>query len=467
MAAKKRLDVLLVERGLAPTRAQAQSLILAGLVYGGGQKLEKAGTQFDESAEIEVRGKEHPYVSRGGVKLSAALKDFAVNPEGKTAVDVGASTGGFTDCLLQNGAKSVLALDVGKGQMDWKLRTDPRVKVVEGFNARNLSPETAGGFFDIAVIDVSFISLDLVLERAASVVVEGGIIIALVKPQFEAGRAEVGKGGVIKDPKVMEKTVEKVVALGISLNLVLLGRSESPITGAKGNREFFAVFLNPPKDDKLLVRRERPFPRTETSGTTFYPITNRGESLKPLIRAGVKMFQLRIKDLTGEQLETEIATAIKLSRESGCMLFINDFWELAVKHGAFGVHLGQEDIVGADLDLIQKAGLRLGVSSHDHLEGARARALRPSYIAFGPVFHTQLKSMRFAPQGVERLKAWKSMNPFPIVAIGGITLENAAEVLTARPDFISVVGDVANAPDPEGRAAQWLRLLAPPPGGVN
>lgn len=343
--------------------------------------------------------------------------------------------------------------------MDWKLRSDPRVKLVEGFNARNLSPENVAGPFDLAVIDVSFISLALVLPRVATVVTEGGVVISLVKPQFEAGRGEVGKGGVVRDPAVMERAVDKVVAVGESSGLLPLGRIESPITGAKGNREFFAAFLNPPKGNKLLVPRGAPFPKVETVGTTFYPIVDRAASLAPLIRAGVKYAQLRVKDLAGELLEHEIIAAIKLAGEGGCALFINDYWEFATRHGAYGVHLGQEDVVGADVDAIQKAGLRLGVSAHDHLEGAVARALRPSYVAFGPIFFTKLKAMRFAPQGVEKLKAWVRMNPFPVVAIGGITLENAPEVLTAKPAFISVVGDVANSPDPEGRAREWAGLL--------
>ena len=238
----KRLDILLVEKGLAPSRARAQSYILAGIVYSGGQKLEKAGTLLDATADIEVRGKEHPYVSRGGIKLAAVLDAFHIGPAGKTALDVGASTGGFTDCLLQRGAKSVLALDVGKDQIDWKLRSDPRVKVVEGFNARTVSPQTVGGPFDIVTIDVSFISLELVLPPLPGVTVDGGHIVALVKPQFEAGRDEVGKGGIIKDTKVHEKVVEKIIKFGVALGLTLIGNIESPITGAKGNKEFLIVF---------------------------------------------------------------------------------------------------------------------------------------------------------------------------------------------------------------------------------
>ncbi|MBI3794314.1 MAG: TlyA family rRNA (cytidine-2'-O)-methyltransferase [Nitrospinae bacterium] len=456
---KKRLDVLLVERGLAETRAKAQSMILSGNVYSGDKKLEKAGANFDDSIDLDVRGKEHPFVSRGGVKLSAALSAFAINPHGKKALDIGASTGGFTDCLLQNGATEVLALDAGKGQLDWKLRSDQRVKLVEGFNARNLTKADYGSDFGIVVIDVSFISLDLVLPGAADSTADGGIIIALVKPQFEAGREEVGKGGLVKDPAVQARAVEKIVKLGESLKLMPLGTIESPITGATGNREFLAVFLKTPKDSKFLVPRNKPFPPMDTKGTVFYPIVSRAAQILPLARAGVKMIQLRIKDLSGSELEAEIASAVGHAKKFNLNLFVNDYWELAIKTGAYGVHLGQEDLPGADLDAIQRAGLRLGVSTHDRMELEVAKAVRPSYVAFGPVFYTKLKAMRFAPQGVDRLKVWKGLTQFPFVAIGGITLENAPEVLGARPDFISVVGDVANAQDSETRARAWLEML--------
>lgn len=232
-----------MERGLAPTRAKAQALILAGLVFTGDKKLEKAGMLVDGTSAIEVRGKDHPYVSRGGVKLETALNTFAIDVNGANALDVGASTGGFTDCLLQRGAKHVVSLDVGKGQMDWKLRTDPRVTLIEEFNARTISPETLNcGPFDIATIDVSFISLRLILPPVVSVLAGNGTIIALVKPQFEAGREEVGKGGIVKDPKVQQRVLDGILAFGQSLGLSVVGHVESGILGAKGNREFLAVF---------------------------------------------------------------------------------------------------------------------------------------------------------------------------------------------------------------------------------
>ncbi len=243
--AKKRLDELIVEKGLVENRNRAKSLILAGLVFNGLQKLEKAGEMVDDSADITVRQKEHPFVSRGGMKLAHALKHFGVEVTGLNAIDVGASTGGFTDCLLQNGAKSVTAIDVGKGQLDWKLRNDERVKVMEKRNAREITADNVGGQFDIAVIDLSFISLELVLLPVKSVVKDGGIIIALVKPQFEAGRAEASKaGGVIKDTAVQKKAVEKVDSFGRSIGLEALGVTQSPIKGAKGNVEFLLWFGN-------------------------------------------------------------------------------------------------------------------------------------------------------------------------------------------------------------------------------
>ena len=239
---KKRIDVLLVERSLAESRERAKSLIMAGLVHGGGKKFDKPGALVDESIELELKGKDHPYVSRGGVKLEALLKKFDINATNKTALDIGASTGGFTDCLLKHGAASVTAVDVGKGQIDWKLRKDPRVKLIENLNAREISSDNVGSGFDIVVIDVSFISLELILTPAASVTAKGGNIIALVKPQFEAGRGEVGKGGIVKDAAVQEKCVEKVKSFGLSIPLEIIGEMESPITGAKGNREFFLLF---------------------------------------------------------------------------------------------------------------------------------------------------------------------------------------------------------------------------------
>ncbi|MFQ5431003.1 MAG: TlyA family RNA methyltransferase [Nitrospinota bacterium] len=242
---KKRVDVLLVERGLAESRERAKSLIMAGLVHGGGNRLNKPGAMVDESMEIELKGKDHPYVSRGGVKLEALLDGLDIDVTGKTALDIGASTGGFSDCLLQRGAATVTAVDVGRGQIDWKLRNDPRVRLMENLNARDINKENIGGTFDIVTIDVSFISLELILGPAASVTTPGGKIIALVKPQFEAGRGEVGKSGIVKDAAVQKKCVEKIKSFGLSLSLALTGEMESPITGAKGNREFFVTFQRP------------------------------------------------------------------------------------------------------------------------------------------------------------------------------------------------------------------------------
>ncbi|MBI5179137.1 MAG: thiamine phosphate synthase [Nitrospinae bacterium] len=205
---------------------------------------------------------------------------------------------------------------------------------------------------------------------------------------------------------------------------------------------------------------EPPFPPIESTGTEFYPIVDRTAWIKRLAPLGIAIFQLRIKDLNGAELEKEVAEAAEYARANNIRLFINDHWELAMKHAAYGIHLGQEDLLTADLAAIRQAGLRLGISTHNHFEAAVARGLRPSYAALGPVFFTKLKTMRFAPQGVEKLARWKKLLPCPIVAIGGITLENAPDVLKAEPDFISVVGDIANAPDPEDRATRWLSLFS-------
>ena len=242
MKLKRRLDLLLVERGLAPTREKAQALILAGLVEVDGRPSAKAGTTFDESAEIAVAGPPHPYVSRGGVKLGAALDHFAIDPAELVCLDVGASTGGFTDCLLQRGAARVYAVDVGHGQLDARLRTDSRVLVREKVNARSLSGDEVPERVDLAVVDVSFISLRLILPAVARLAKAGAAIVVLVKPQFEAGRAEVPRGGVVRSEKVRRRVVAEIAEAGRQLGLEVLGSISSPIRGARGNEEFLLGF---------------------------------------------------------------------------------------------------------------------------------------------------------------------------------------------------------------------------------
>jgi 23S rRNA (cytidine1920-2'-O)/16S rRNA (cytidine1409-2'-O)-methyltransferase len=237
---RRRLDLLLVDRGLAASRDRAQALILAGQVRVDGQTVTKAGTNLPADAEIALLADDHPYVSRGGLKLAHALDRFAVNVEGRQALDIGASTGGFTDALLQRGARRVVALDVGHGQLDWKLRADPRVIVLERINARALSRDQLPAdvrTFDIITIDVSFISLKHILPVIPPLLADGGDVIALVKPQFEAGRAEVQKGGIVRDDAVRHRVIEEVAARADALGLKRTGTTDSPITGMEGNQE--------------------------------------------------------------------------------------------------------------------------------------------------------------------------------------------------------------------------------------
>lgn len=240
---KRRLDLLLVERGLAETRERAQALILAGEVVIGGQVANKAGTQVDIAAQIEVRAP-LPYVSRGGYKLAGALDAFKVEPRGFVCADIGASTGGFTDVLLQRGASKVYAIDVGYGQLAWKLRQDPRVVVMDRINARHLEslPEPV----DLVVIDVSFISLEQILRVAQTLLKPNGEIIALIKPQFEAGRDQVGRGGIVRDPHVHRAVLTRVAGFAESFGLQAAGLIRSPIKGTEGNTEFL-----------IHLRRER------------------------------------------------------------------------------------------------------------------------------------------------------------------------------------------------------------------
>ncbi|MBW2056278.1 MAG: TlyA family RNA methyltransferase [Deltaproteobacteria bacterium] len=243
MRPKERLDRLLVERGLASSRQQARALIMAGKVVAGGNPVEKPGTLVRPDISLGLKGRGCPFVSRGGLKLEAALKAFEIDPRGKRAMDVGASTGGFTDCLLQKGAARVFAVDVGYGQLAWRLQQDPRVVNLERTNIRYLDFQEVGEPLDLIVVDTSFISVEKFLSRLRGMVKRGGDLVVLVKPQFEVGRGEVEKGGIIRDRTKQMRVVERVRRAGEELGLVARGVIESPIKGAKGNREFFVHFV--------------------------------------------------------------------------------------------------------------------------------------------------------------------------------------------------------------------------------
>jgi 23S rRNA (cytidine1920-2'-O)/16S rRNA (cytidine1409-2'-O)-methyltransferase len=236
---KARLDVIVVDRGLAPSRERARALILAGQVSVDGQVVSKAGAPVAGDARVEVATPDHPYVSRGGVKLAGALDVFHVDPTGRRALDVGASTGGFTDVLLQRGAASVIALDVGHGQLDWRLRNDARVVVREGVNARALTRDDVPHDVSLVTIDVAFISLRHILPALPPFLERPAEIVALVKPQFEAGREEVGKHGLVTDPAIHDAVIARVTEAAAASGLARAGMTPSPITGATGNQEFF------------------------------------------------------------------------------------------------------------------------------------------------------------------------------------------------------------------------------------
>jgi 23S rRNA (cytidine1920-2'-O)/16S rRNA (cytidine1409-2'-O)-methyltransferase len=236
---KKRLDFVLVERSLVTTRERARALILAGQVKVDGTVLSKAGTAVADDALIELLAPDHPYVSRGGIKLAHALDVFRIEATGRLALDIGASTGGFTDVLLQRGASTVIALDVGRGQLDWRLRTDPRVIVKEGVNARALTVTDVPHSVDLVTIDVAFISLRHIFPALPPVLAPGADVVALVKPQFEAGRDQVGKGGIVSDPTVHDAVLAQVTAAAEAVGFTRLAMTPSPIRGAEGNREFF------------------------------------------------------------------------------------------------------------------------------------------------------------------------------------------------------------------------------------
>ena len=250
---KERLDVLLVKRNLASSREKAKAIIMSGNVFVDGQREDKAGTSFSEEVQIEVRGHALPYVSRGGLKLEKAMKNFDVSMEGKVCTDVGSSTGGFTDCMLQNGAVKVFAIDVGHGQLDWKLRQDERVVCMEKTNIRYVQPEDLGEPIDFSSIDVSFISLTKVLLPIRNYLKENGEIVALIKPQFEAGREKVGKKGVVKEKSSHIEVIEKVTDYAVSIGFEVAALEFSPIKGPEGNIEYLVHLKKRPEEEARIV----------------------------------------------------------------------------------------------------------------------------------------------------------------------------------------------------------------------
>ncbi|MGN0372975.1 MAG: TlyA family RNA methyltransferase [Enterocloster sp.] len=245
---KERLDVLLVKRNLAESREKAKALIMSGIVYVNGQKEDKAGTSFEDTVQLEVRGSTLKYVSRGGLKLEKAMTHFGVELEGKICMDVGASTGGFTDCMLQNGAVKVYSVDVGHGQLAWKLRNDERVVCMEKTNIRYVTPEDIGDRIQFASIDVSFISLTKVLGPVKALLEDDGQIVCLIKPQFEAGREKVGKKGVVREKSVHLEVIDMVISYALSIGFEVLNLEFSPIKGPEGNIEYLLYLQNHPAE---------------------------------------------------------------------------------------------------------------------------------------------------------------------------------------------------------------------------
>lgn len=256
---KERIDVLLVKKGIVESREKAKKYIMAGIVYVEEQRIDKPGTKVDIDSNIIIKGNPIPYVSRGGLKLEKALKTFPINVSNKVAMDIGASTGGFTDCMLQNGAKKVYAIDVGYGQLAWKLRNDNRVVIMERTNIRYVKPEDIGELVDFVSIDVSFISLKLVLPVVYKLIKENADIIALIKPQFEAGRDKVGKKGVVRDKRTHIEVIKNIYEFCEDINLSMIGLTYSPVKGAEGNIEYLAHIVTANRkisiDKDLFIRK--------------------------------------------------------------------------------------------------------------------------------------------------------------------------------------------------------------------
>jgi 23S rRNA (cytidine1920-2'-O)/16S rRNA (cytidine1409-2'-O)-methyltransferase len=254
---KLRLDHLLVARGLADSRERAQALILAGRVEVEGRNAVKAGERIDSSVRLVLLGPDHPFVGRGGVKLAGALERFGIEPDGRVALDVVASTGGFTDCLLQRGARRVYALDVGTGQLHDRLRMDPRVTVLESINARHLQPAHLPESVSLITVDVSFISLRLIIPALVPLMTADADLVVLVKPQFEVGRREVGKGGIVRDPRLHRRVINEILSFGASVGLTAMNLCASPLPGTEGNREYFLHFgIGGPGGDPSLLEQK-------------------------------------------------------------------------------------------------------------------------------------------------------------------------------------------------------------------
>ncbi|MBJ6364229.1 TlyA family RNA methyltransferase [Paenibacillus sp. GCM10012307] len=257
-ATKERIDVLLVEQGYYESREKAKAAIMAGLVIADGERIEKSGTKISRTASITVKGAPHPYVSRGGLKLEKAISYFGLNMEGLVMLDIGASTGGFTDCALQHGASYVYAIDVGYNQLDWSIRQDSRVHVMERTNFRYTKPEDLiGPAPDFATIDVSFISLRIILPALAELLREGAGVVALIKPQFEAGREKVGKSGVVREAAVHREVLTQVLQHAVELGFSVEDLTYSPITGGEGNIEFLAYLKWVPGGDRIMLESQR------------------------------------------------------------------------------------------------------------------------------------------------------------------------------------------------------------------
>ena len=250
---KERLDILVTARGLAASREKAKALIMAGEVWVNGQREDKPGTSFEEDVQIEIRGNALPFVSRGGLKLDKAVKSFGLDLTGCVCMDVGASTGGFTDCMLQNGASKVYSIDVGYGQLDWKLRNDPRVVCMEKTNVRYITPDQIADPADFVSVDVSFISLEKILLPVKACMKDGAQMVCLIKPQFEAGREKVGKKGVVRDKKVHEEVIDRIRDYAISAGFGILGLDYSPIKGPEGNIEYLLHLTNAEAPDGVRV----------------------------------------------------------------------------------------------------------------------------------------------------------------------------------------------------------------------
>ena len=433
---KIRLDQYLCQNGLVQSRERAKALIMSGIVFVDEQKVDKAGEMINPDAKVEVRGHDIGYVSRGGLKLEKAMQVFPMRPDGKVCMDIGASTGGFTDCMLQNGAVKVYAVDVGYGQLAWSLRTDERVVNMERTNIRNVKPEDLSEPVAFFSVDVSFISLKHIFPVADAITTPDAVGVCLVKPQFEAGREKVGKKGVVREPATHREVLEMAQGYAMANHFTPAGLDFSPIKGPEGNIEFLGH----------LTLADVPGIQPDTA-----------DVVAQAIDGGATFVQLREKCLDEHDLLAEAEELSALCHARHVPFVIDDNVEIALAAGADGVHVGQSDMAAKRARALLGPDKILGVSAHNAAEALAAQADGADYLGCGAAFVTGTK-LDAHPVTAETMRAVTAAVNIPVVAIGGIDAANLLQLQGRGLAGVAVVSAIFAQADPCAASRELYRL---------